>query len=106
MGGAQSASAPMYGETQPGEMVRSAVYRRFCGDRPSSCFASHAFSAGIFADIFGMAWAFGSIAALTFLSGAIAALVMREKAQGSLDLAQSIEPNVGVKTELHDNRIG
>jgi MFS family permease len=43
-------------------------------------YAIGALSAGIIADIFGMAWAIGSIAALTFLSGAVVALVMREKA--------------------------
>jgi MFS family permease len=43
-------------------------------------YAIGALSAGIIADIFGMAWAIGSIAALTFLSGAVVALAMREKA--------------------------
>jgi MFS family permease len=46
-------------------------------------YAIGALSAGIIADIFGMAWAIGSIATLTFLSGAIVALVMREKARGA-----------------------
>jgi hypothetical protein len=53
-------------------------------------------SAGIIADIFGMAWAIGSIAALTFLSGAVVALVMREKTHGGLNVAQSAEPNAGI----------
>ena len=43
-------------------------------------YAIGALSAGIIADIFGMAWAIGTIAALTFFSGAVVALVMREKA--------------------------
>jgi MFS family permease len=43
-------------------------------------YAIGALSAGIIADIFGMAWAIGSIAALTFLSGAVVALAMRERA--------------------------
>ena len=45
-------------------------------------YAIGALSAGIIADIFGMAWAIGSIATLTFLSGAVVALVMREKMRG------------------------
>lgn len=45
-------------------------------------YAIGALSAGIIADIFGMAWAIGSIAALTFVSGAVVALVMREKTHG------------------------
>ena len=36
--------------------------------------------------------------------GAVVALVMREKTRGGLDVAQSVEPNVGVQTGLHDNR--
>ena len=69
-------------------------------------YAIGALSAGIIADIFGMAWAIGSIAGLTFLSGMVVALAMREKTRGGPDVAQSIEPNVGVQTGLHDNRIG
>jgi MFS family permease len=59
-------------------------------------YAIGALSAGIIADIFGMAWAIGSIAALTFLSGTVVALLMREKTRGSLAVAQSVGPNVGV----------
>jgi len=69
-------------------------------------YAIGALSAGVIADIFGMAWAIGSIAGLTFLSGMVVALAMREKTRGGPDVAQSIEPNVGVQTGLHDNRIG
>ncbi len=68
-------------------------------------YAIGALSAGIIADIFGMAWAIESIAMLTFLSGMVVALAMREKTRGGPDVAQSIEPNVGVQTGLHDNRI-
>ena len=68
-------------------------------------YAIGALSAGIIADIFGMAWAIESIAMLTFLSGTVVALAMREKTRGGPDVAQSIEPNVGVQTGLHDNRI-
>src|SRR6266516_1055722 len=60
-------------------------------------YAIGALSAGIIADIFGMAWAIESIAMLTFLSGTVVALVMREKTRGGPDVAQSIEPNVGVQ---------
>ena len=41
-------------------------------------YAIGALSAGIIADLFGMAWAIGVIGALTFVSGAIVALFMRE----------------------------
>jgi len=68
-------------------------------------YAIGALSAGIIADIFGMAWAIGSIAGLTFLSGMVVALIMREKTRGGPDVARSIKPNVGVQTGLHDNRI-
>jgi MFS family permease len=43
-------------------------------------YAIGALSAGIIADIFGMAWVIGTIAGLTFLSGAVVALLMRERA--------------------------
>jgi len=56
-------------------------------------YAIGALSAGIIADIFGMAWAIGSIAILTFLSGALVAVLMREQAGGQLDAAQSMEAN-------------
>jgi MFS family permease len=55
-------------------------------------YAIGALSAGIIADIFGMAWAIGAIAALTFLSGAAVAVLMRERAGLSLDLAQDPKP--------------
>src|SRR5438552_3931838 len=55
-------------------------------------YAIGALSAGIIADIFGMAWAIESIAMLTFLSGTVVALAMREKTRGGPDVAQSIEP--------------
>jgi len=58
-------------------------------------YAIGALSAGIIADIFGMAGAIGSIAGLTFLSGMVVALIMREKVHGRLDAAQSIELDVG-----------
>jgi MFS family permease len=52
-------------------------------------YAIGAFSAGVIADIFGMAWAIGAIAALTFASGAVVALLMRELSPGTLDRAQA-----------------
>jgi MFS family permease len=55
-------------------------------------YAIGALSAGIIADIFGMAWAIGTIATLTFLSGAVVAVLMRERAGQSLDLAQNVKP--------------
>jgi MFS family permease len=61
-------------------------------------YAIGALSAGIIADIFGMAWAIGTIATLTFLSGAAVALVMREKAHGAPNVTQSLEPDVRIQT--------
>ncbi len=55
-------------------------------------YAIGALSAGIIADIFGMAWAIMAIAALTFFSGAIVAVLMRERAGNSVDLAQNAKP--------------
>ncbi len=57
-------------------------------------YAIGALSAGIIADIFGMAWAIGTIATLTFLSGAVVAVLMRERVGQSLDLAQNANPSV------------
>jgi MFS family permease len=68
-------------------------------------YAIGALSAGIIADIFGMAWAIGSIATLTFVSGAVVALVMREKTHGGLDAVQSTELEAGVQAGLYDNRM-
>jgi MFS family permease len=55
-------------------------------------YAIGALSAGIIADIFGMAWAIGSIAGLTFLSGMVVAVLMRERASRPLDFAQDPKP--------------
>ncbi|UPK40253.1 MFS transporter [Bradyrhizobium sp. 186] len=63
--------------SHPASRARSLSVYRFWRDLG---YAIGALSAGIIADIFGMAWAIGSIAALTFLSGAVVALAMREKA--------------------------
>ena len=52
-------------------------------------YAIGALSAGIIADIFGMAWAIGTIATLTFLSGVVVALVMREKGRSAIDVVRS-----------------
>ena len=45
-------------------------------------YAIGALSAGIIADIFGMAWAISVIAILTFASGAVIAVLMREPRRG------------------------
>src|SRR6266851_1963860 len=87
--------------SHPSWRARSLSVYRFWRDLG---YAIGALSAGVIADIFGMAWAIGTIAALTFLSGAVVGLVMREKTHGGLDVAQSIELDVGVQTGLHDNR--
>src|SRR5438094_5810680 len=86
--------------SHPSWRARSLSVYRFWRDLG---YAIGALSAGVIADIFGMAWAIGSIAGLTFLSGMVVALAMREKTRGGPDVAQSIEPNVGVQTRLHDN---
>jgi MFS family permease len=52
-------------------------------------YAIGALSAGIIADIFGMAWAIGAIAVLTFASGAVVALLMRELSPGAVEPPQS-----------------
>jgi MFS family permease len=66
-------------------------------------YAIGALSAGIIADIFGMAWAIGTIATLTFLSGAVVAFVMREKMRGTPDVAQPIGLEGSVQTGMIDN---
>ena len=65
-------------------------------------YAVGALSAGIIADILGMAWAIGIIAALTFLSGVVVALLMREHSAGALDVVQSNEPHRGTDTPIKD----
>ncbi len=67
--------------SHPSWRARSLSVYRFWRDLG---YAIGALSAGIIADIFGMAWAIGAIAALTFLSGAVVALVMREKVGGAV----------------------
>jgi MFS family permease len=89
--------------SHPAWRARSLSVYRFWRDLG---YAIGALSAGIIADIFGMAWAIGSIAMLTFLSGAVVALVMREKMRGGLDVAHPIEPKVAMQTGLHDSRTG
>ena len=44
-------------------------------------YAIGALSAGIIADLFGVAWAIGAVGALTFVSGAVVAFVMIERRQ-------------------------
>src|SRR5215467_13026078 len=51
-------------------------------------YAIGALSAGIIADLFGLAWAIGTIAGLTFASGVVVAIVMREPSLASSELAQ------------------
>ncbi|MFZ2158240.1 MAG: MFS transporter [Bradyrhizobium sp.] len=75
--------------SHPAWRARSLSVYRFWRDLG---YAIGALSAGIIADIFGMAWAIGSIAALTFLSGVVVAVLMRERASPSLDLAQDPKP--------------
>jgi MFS family permease len=62
--------------SHPSWRARSLSVYRFWRDLG---YAIGALSAGIIADVFGLAWAIGSIAALTFLSGAVVAALMRER---------------------------
>jgi MFS family permease len=65
-------------------------------------YAIGALSAGIIADILGMAWAIGIIATLTFFSGVVVAVLMREHSAGALDAAQSNEPHRATDTPIKD----
>ncbi len=62
--------------SQPSWRARSLSVYRFWRDLG---YAISALSAGIIADIFGLAWAIASIAGLTFLSGVLTALLMHER---------------------------
>jgi MFS family permease len=62
--------------SHPSWRARSLSVYRFWRDLG---YAIGALSAGIIADVFGLAWAIGSIAALTFLSGVIVATQMQER---------------------------
>jgi MFS family permease len=86
--------------SHPAWRARSLSVYRFWRDLG---YAIGALSAGVIADIFGMAWAIGTIATLTFLSGAVVALTMHEKAHGALNVAQSLEPDGRVQTSLTDS---
>ncbi|RXH22563.1 MULTISPECIES: MFS transporter [Bradyrhizobium] len=71
--------------SHPSWRARSLSVYRFWRDLG---YAIGALSAGLIADRFGLSAAIASIAALTFLSGAVVAVFMRERAAGSVDLAQ------------------
>lgn len=60
--------------SHPSWRARSLSVYRFWRDLG---YAIGALSAGIIADLFGLAWAIGTIAVLTFLSGTIVAILMR-----------------------------
>jgi MFS family permease len=62
--------------SHPGWRARSLSVYRFWRDLG---YAIGALSAGIIADLFGMAWAIGAIGALTFLSGAIVFVAMESR---------------------------
>jgi MFS family permease len=62
--------------SHPSWRARSLSVYRFWRDLG---YAIGALSAGIVADLFGLAWAIASIAALTFLSGTLTALLMHER---------------------------
>lgn len=73
--------------SHPSWRARSLSVYRFWRDLG---YAIGALSAGIIADRFGLSAAIGSIAALTFISGVVVAVFMRERAAGSVDLAQKV----------------
>jgi MFS family permease len=77
--------------SHPAWRARSLSVYRFWRDLG---YAIGALSAGIIADVFGMAWAIGSIAVVTFLSGTLVAVLMRENAQDRLDAVQSMDASV------------
>jgi MFS family permease len=77
--------------SHPAWRARSLSVYRFWRDLG---YAIGALSAGIIADVFGMAWAIGSIAVVTFLSGTLVAVLMRENAQERLDAVQSMDASV------------
>ena len=60
--------------SHPSWRARSLSVYRFWRDLG---YAIGALSAGLIADLFGLAWAIGSIAALTFASGVVVAFTMR-----------------------------
>jgi MFS family permease len=66
--------------SHPSWRARSLSVYRFWRDLG---YAIGALSAGLIADLFGMAWAIGAIGGLTFLSGTIVALVMSRKLPGN-----------------------
>jgi MFS family permease len=72
--------------SHPNWRARSLSVYRFWRDLG---YAIGALSAGIIADRFGLSAAISSIAALTFISGVVVAVFMRERAAGSIDLAQN-----------------
>lgn len=73
--------------SHPSWRARSLSVYRFWRDLG---YAIGALSAGIIADRFGLSAAISSIAALTFISGVVVAVFMRERAAGSVDLAQKV----------------
>jgi MFS family permease len=72
--------------SHPSWRARSLSVYRFWRDLG---YAIGALSAGVIADIFGMAFAISVIGVLTFLSGAVVALLMREQSPDAPDRAQS-----------------
>jgi MFS family permease len=75
--------------SHPSWRARSLSVYRFWRDLG---YAIGALSAGIIADLFGLAWAIGAVAALTFLSGVIVAALMRERSAGPTGHAPVPQP--------------
>jgi MFS family permease len=79
--------------SHPSWRARSLSVYRFWRDLG---YAIGALSAGIIADLFGLAWAIASIAALTFLSGTVVAALMEERSDGVV--ARTPIPEAGKKS--------
>ncbi len=66
-------------------------------------YAIGALSAGIIADLLGMAWAIAIIATLTFLSGVVVALLMLERSADTPNAVQSSEPRRAIGALIKDD---
>ncbi len=78
--------------SHPSWRARSLSVYRFWRDLG---YAIGALSAGIIADLFGLAWAIGTIAVLTFLSGAVVAVLMRSPHMAVSDPAAQSSDRLG-----------
>ena len=78
--------------SHPSWRARSLSVYRFWRDLG---YAIGALSAGIIADLFGLAWAIASVAVLTFVSGTLVAALMHERSRGTAVLPPVSESREG-----------